>query len=55
MVNSPLISRPYFLGRGGGIGGVLLCSHDNNISHVISLFLPDFWAIYLKGCTIGLQ
>ncbi len=31
-VNNPLI-RPYFLGGGGGIGGVPLDSHDN-IKHV---------------------
>ena len=30
MVNSPLI-RPYFLGGGGGIGGVPLDSHDKII------------------------
>ena len=37
MVNSPLI-RPYFLGGGGGIGGVPLDSHENcwnqHLSHI---------------------
>ncbi len=33
MVNSPLIG-PYFLG-GGGIGGVPLDCHDNNVLNMI--------------------